>query len=164
VLAFEPAPFIWERAQRNIELNQWHTRCQVRRMAVSDFKGRAMFHIPHHLPFPCSASLSPDGFRGLAGETIEVAVKTADAAGGARVDPVKIDVENFEHKVLEGMHGLLRSFGPAIVLECNADGPYTAISDVLKPRWVTASTSCVSNRQLRAPSLPDLSGRFRNYL
>lgn len=164
VTSFEPVPHIFERLRTNVELNGWQERCELRQQALASFVGRSSFHVPD-VELPSSASLDPDGFRGMKGRLIEVDVTTADAAcGGEVVDLVKIDVEGFEHEVLRGMVGILTAFQPAIVLECNPDGPYRASSQLLGDhgyRFVHLRPGALE----AAPDIrPDPRQRYRNFL
>lgn len=132
VTAFEPVPRIREQAAHSIALNGFGARCELRSDAVSDSCGTARFHVPAG-GVPTSSSLHEGGFRGLSGEHIEVPLTTIDAllAPDDRVDLVKIDVEGFEDAVLRGMARVLRDHRPAIVLECNADGPIAALDAIV---------------------------------
>jgi len=131
VTAFEPVPRIRAQAARSLALNGFEARCDLREDAVSDSCGTARFHVPG-AEVPTSASLHEGGFRGLAGEHIEVPLTTIDAlfAPDDRVDLVKIDVEGFEDAVLRGMARVLADHAPAVILECNADGPVAALSAI----------------------------------
>jgi hypothetical protein len=73
-----------------------------------------------------------------------VPVSTADAVLPADmpVDLVKIDVEGFEDKVLEGMQETLKRWHPAIIFEVLPGGPAKAIEDVLRP--LGYSFSCIT--------------------
>lgn len=80
------------------------------------------------------------------------------------MDLVKIDVEGFEDKVIEGMHATLARDRPVIVCECNPDGPYRAVEQLMR-------LHDYGFVHLRAPApvimqsiAPDPSERDRNYL
>ena len=130
--AFEPVPHIHERLRHNIALNNWQNRCACHETAVSDTHGgKAVLHVPDAL-LPTSASLNPDGFRGLTGKQIEVDVVRLDHVleelPGSTL--IKIDVEGYEHAVLRGLSGpLTQGWRPAFIIECLPDGPLPALND-----------------------------------
>ncbi len=132
VTAFEPVPRIRAQLSAAVELNGFTGRCEVRCDAVSCECGTARFHVPAEA-LPTSSSLHPDGFRGLEGEHIEVPLTSIDAllAEEDAVDLVKIDVEGFEHSVLQGMERTLHQHRPAVFLECNHDGPVDALEAII---------------------------------
>jgi len=132
VISFEPVPSIYERLVSHAKMNEWEDRCQVRNEAVSNIIGAAKFHVPFG-DVPKSASLEPQGFRGNKGILIDVPVTTIDAiiSENEQVDLIKIDVEGFEDKVLEGMQRVLANSAPNIIVECNPDGPFLAVETIL---------------------------------
>ena len=132
VTAFEPVPSNVALLAENLALNGWSKRCTIRQAAVSDTSGTAEFHVPLD-DHPMSASLETTGFRGLAGELVEVEVISLDdALAGQRLRIVKIDVEGFEDKVLEGASEILRLEQPRIMIECNPDGPVENVELLLR--------------------------------
>lgn len=131
VVSFEPVPRIRDALSENVSLNGWSARVEIRPEAVGDQVGTSMFHIPH-ASVPTSASLNPEGFRGIPGELVEVPLTTIDTVTtGRTVDIVKIDVEGFEDGVLRGMTRILTKDRPAIVVECNPGGPHAEVERVL---------------------------------
>jgi len=132
VTAFEPVPRIRAQFVEAVALNGFGSRCEIRCDAVSCECGTACFHVPSEA-LPTSSSLHPEGFRGLAGDHIEVPLTTIDAllAEDDAVDLIKIDVEGFEHSVLQGMERTLRQHRPAVFLECNHDGPVDALETII---------------------------------
>lgn len=107
-------------------------RVELYRYAVSNFVGTSKFHVPY-ADIPTSGSLNPQGFRGYSGRVIEVEVTTVDqVVGNSTVDLVKIDVEGFEDKVLEGMENTLLRSKPSLIIECLPDGPYKKVEVILK--------------------------------
>lgn len=132
VIAFDPVPHIHRRLEEQIALNGLGDRCQARCEAVSNVLGSVRFHVPHG-ELPTSASLHAMGFRGVEGSLIDVPVTMIDevCSDDDHVDLVKIDVEGFEDKVLEGMQRVLAESAPALIVECNPDGPYTAVEAIL---------------------------------
>lgn len=165
VVAFEPVPRTHRRLLDHVALNGWVSRCEVRGEAVSDRTGVTRFHVPDE-ELPTSASLHHQGFRGHPGTLIEVPVTTIDEAcpGWTDVDLVKIDVEGFEDKVLEGMRGLLAASSPTLIVECNPDGPYRGVEAILRPLgyrfFHLRSRGPVAVERI----VPDARERHRNYL
>jgi FkbM family methyltransferase len=149
VMAFEPAPVVQENLVRNVQINDWGSRIEIRTEAVANYEGVAQFHLErqewgYQLPksyksstnmniIPTMSTLNPDGFRARWTDAIDVKVTTLDSgcAKWPRVDLVKIDVEGSEHLALEGGQGILKEFAPAILVEALHDGPLEAISDIL---------------------------------
>ena len=79
-------------------------------------------------------SLSPDGYSGQPGKTIEVSCRTLDSiVSELKIEPdfLKIDVEGFEHVVLAGANQVLGKFRPRIVLEANPGDPGDRMTETL---------------------------------
>ena len=134
VVAFEPVPELRKYLMNNLEANGYSDRCVIQNCAVSDTEGRTKFHVPD-LPLPTTSSLHSDGFRGIAGQLIDVDVKTVDnvIAEDQTIDLVKLDIEGFEDRALKGMTRILGRDKPIIMLECNPDGPAREIEYLLRP-------------------------------
>ena len=124
-----------------------------------------MVHVPR-VDVPTSASLKEAGFRGLEGDMITVPTTTLDAALGreACVDVVKIDVGGFEDRVLRGMSGTLSQWRPAIVLECNPDGPYRQVEQILMRHSYEFYHLAPRGPEHMPHLSPDDTQRSRNYL
>jgi FkbM family methyltransferase len=165
VVAFEPVPFIYERLSSNVILNGWSARCRTRKEAVSNFVGMTAFHVPSG-ELPTSGSLDPQGFRKYPGKLIDVPVTTIDTvrAGHGKIDLIKIDVEGFEDKVLEGMPRVLDDDRPMIIVECNPDGPYRAVERTLARSRYRFFHIRDRGRVEMANIAPDTTERYRNYL
>lgn len=164
-IAFEPLPVAYTRLVDNVGLNRWQDRCKTCNLAVSNTVGEADFHVPFS-EIPASASLNPSGFRGFDGTLIKVSVTTIDAAIPVNqpVDLAKIDVEGFEHYVMEGMRRVLADWHPTLFVECNPDGPNQQVEKIARDYGYRFY-------HLRSPRpvevdgiLPDSSERFRNYM
>ena len=110
-LAIEPSPLAQEILQLNVRLNG--TGIVPIRSAVGAAAGSLRMRLNwHHL----EAIAEDDG----AGESIEVPVQTLDdlcTELNFRPDLVKIDVEGYEHSVLEGARDLLLRHRPTVFLE-----------------------------------------------
>jgi thiol-disulfide isomerase/thioredoxin len=80
------------------------------------------------------------------------------------IDLIKIDVEGFEDKVLAGMEQVLSAHHPIIIVECNPDGPYKIVEDIVKKHGY--SIFHLSNRGVEPVDkiIPDLDEEFRNFL
>lgn len=119
VTAFEPVPVVFDQLMRNLRLNEWESRCDARCEAVSNYCGSSEFTVPSSTLIPTGSRLAPGGANNIDGNTITVRVTTADQVclGKGPIDLVKIDVEGFEDKVLEGMHGILKEFRPFLIVE-----------------------------------------------
>jgi FkbM family methyltransferase len=134
IVTFEPVPYIYARLVDHIRMNAWEDRCQARCEAVSNIQGSAKFHVPFCTGIPVASSLNTQGYNGYAGYLIDVPVTTIDeVCAGERVDLIKIDVENYEDKVLEGMQRVLAASMPTIVLECYPEGPFRSVEAMLAP-------------------------------
>ena len=125
VFSFEPFPFIYERLLDNVAINGFGQLCQPFQAAVGDIAGTARFHIAHDLTM--SAVVETGG-------EVEIPVVTLDnvVPHDGRTRLVKIDVEGYEYKVLEGMRGILDDSRPAILFECNPGGDGAGISALLR--------------------------------
>jgi FkbM family methyltransferase len=132
VVAFEPAPEVRLQLQTLVKENGFESRCVIRSEAASNANGTALLHVPDESW--TSSSLNPSGFHGISGRPIEIKTVTVDsvAAECSNVDLIKIDVEGFEDVVLEGAQETVARFAPAIILECNPDGPASAINAFLR--------------------------------
>ncbi|MFC1601740.1 FkbM family methyltransferase, partial [Candidatus Sumerlaeota bacterium] len=166
VTAFEPAPGTFEFLDRNVELNGWGDRCQLEKKAVSDSIGSAPFHVPNTISASGNSSLDPAGYHGIPGDVITVPVTTVDAVAEklGRPDLVKIDVEGFEDKVLQGMAGALGSAQVALIVECNPDGPCAEVERILTEFNYSFFHLRASGAAPMAHIVPDESGKNPNYL
>jgi FkbM family methyltransferase len=164
VYAFEPVRHIYQLLAANLMINEWQGRCTIQNAAIADRVGKAQFHIPYG-EIPTSASLQIGGFRGLKGNLVEVDVYRLDEmCSNNDIDLVKIDVEGFEDKVLVGMENILRESAPAILVECNPDGPYCQVDHLLSKFGYTFYHILAQGPVKMASIQPDVSQRYRNYL
>jgi FkbM family methyltransferase len=132
VVAFEPVPKVYQKLVEHIKLNGWEGRCQARNEAVSNSIGTIKMRVPFG-DMPTSASIRIEGYRTRGDKLIDVPVTTLDTYFGNRpVDLVKIDVEGSEDKVLEGMQHVLATWSPSLIIECNPDGHFQSIQDILE--------------------------------
>ena len=133
IICFEPAPTTCSQLSKNIGINNWECRCDVRSEAVSDYDGYSKFHIPFSDTYTSCSSLNPEGHRGIDGYLIEVPIIRIDSLdlGDQKVDLIKLDIENFEDKALKGMEMTLQRSCPDIIIECLYDGPYERVNNIL---------------------------------
>lgn len=166
VIAFEPIPLIYDLLCSNVAANGWQARCKLRREAVSDAEGTTEFHVPHTDSVPTSGSLHVGGFRGYEGHLIKTPVTTLDAVCAPldQVNLAKIDVEGFEDKVLEGAQETLRRCRPDIIVECNHDGPYRRIDEILSTCGYSFYALLDNGPQPIDNLRPDPQDKHRNFL
>jgi FkbM family methyltransferase len=164
VMVFEPVRRTRERLVRNLGINGWIERCDVRSEAVSNFTGSAKFYVPPG-DSPLSGTLE-SGFTGAKGDLIEVPVTTIDeiCSDTKGVDLAKIDVEGSEDKVLQGMQKVLQESAPTIFIECNPNGPIHGIQIILR-RYDYQFFHLLPEGPVRVGAIvPDRKGRYRNFL
>jgi FkbM family methyltransferase len=165
VVAFEPVPRVFARLKTNINANGFEKRVVVRNDAVSNSSGQARLHVPDS-ELPSSASMNEVGLRGYKGSLIEVVTVTLDQIyydyGAPQV--VKIDVEGFEDKVLEGMTEILQYHEPALIVECNPDGPYEKIESLLSQFNYRFFHILPDGPAPNAHIAPDQQEHYRNWL
>lgn len=123
VLAAEANPSVRARLEENLALNRL-PQVEVLPFALSDADGSLDFFGPDALdPWSGNGYVVP----AAAGrpDTIRVEARRLDtllaAAQIERLDLIKIDVEGFEWRVLEGAEQSIANFRPHIVFEYNAD-------------------------------------------
>lgn len=166
VVAFEPVPLIYERLVSHLAMNGWEGRCHAHCKAVANFVGTTKLHVPFSVGIPTSASLGSEGFRGYQGSVIDVPVTTIDlvCSSRERVDLVKLDVENHEHTVLDGMQQVLSESKPALIVECNPDGPFQAIESILSQFGYRFYPLRPGDLVQCDRIVPDETERYRNFL
>jgi FkbM family methyltransferase len=123
VISFEPVPTIFAGLRKNVKLNRLEDRVQCENAALSSRSGRARFFMPQ------SESSEPESTGTLAHDSwqerkgapsLEVeTVRFDDYQERRSIHPdlVKIDVEDFEADVLEGMRNMILRDRPFIVCE-----------------------------------------------
>jgi len=123
VIAFEPVPEIFEKLKRNVRLNQLESRVHCENIALSSQSGRATFFLPmpESLDSESTGTLATESWQARKGSPrLEVQTMKFDEYEGlhpVHVDLVKIDVEDFEADVLQGMQTTIIRDRPFIVCE-----------------------------------------------
>jgi FkbM family methyltransferase len=133
VVAFEPVDSIMLRLREHLQMNGWLDRCELRTDLVSDFDGEAELRIPDH-KVPTSASLATPELTRSSDRITTSSVVRLDSviSDHESVDFVKLDVEGFEDRVLEGMPEILKRSRPTIITECNPGGPHARVEEILR--------------------------------
>jgi FkbM family methyltransferase len=123
VVAFEPVPAIFSGLERNVRLNHVENRVRCEYLALSSTSGKATLFLPESdtLDVEATGTLVSDSWQHRNGSPpLEVETVTFDeyeSRNPTRVDLIKIDVEDFEADVLEGMQQTIRRDRPFIVCE-----------------------------------------------
>jgi FkbM family methyltransferase len=118
VIAFEPNPHVAAILSESVRRNRLDT-VTVHRAGFGPEPARLPFFVP--------ASNHGEGslgtaFGGRSGQMLEVEIVGPEIlADLTRCDVIKIDVEGFEVKVLEGLSDVIRRFRPAIVTEISQE-------------------------------------------
>lgn len=140
VFAFEPLPRVYERLEKNVELNQVtnvHCLCA----AAGQQEGTQEFYFPNELA-PVSSSLRSDMLLATLGDEIvrhvKVQVTTLDSIVQThkleKVDLIKLDTERTEHDVLAGSKQILERFRPDVICEVWPDADNVQqLEDLLQP-------------------------------
>ncbi len=123
VTAFEAVPAIFAGLMKNIRLNHLEERVHSENVALSSQSGRATFFMPtgEGRDVESTGTLASEGWQARKGSPrIEVETVRFDdyePRHPMHVDLVKIDVEDFEADVLEGMQATITRDRPFIVCE-----------------------------------------------
>jgi len=133
VIAVEPCPVVYRLLQRNIMINGFSSRIQPLALAASSMKGFSKLYVP--AKFLTMATLRPDGWGGVLGDPIEVPCATVDSICseilGESVDLIKMDVEGWEDRVLQGSQEVLAKDSPVLIIECAPEGPLKEVGRIL---------------------------------
>ncbi len=135
--AFEPYPPSRALLERNLALNHFEKRVQIRAEAVSEKPGELNLYVPlqdkqGYDETSCSLNA---GFRPQHSKVLPVPVITLDdyCAGQkiAHVDLLKIDVETHEPQVLRGAANILESRRPIVFLEVLGVADTSALTEIV---------------------------------
>jgi FkbM family methyltransferase len=123
VTAFEPVPRIFSSLKRNILSNGLESRVRCENVALSSKSGTATFFLPQSEgpDSETTGTLASESWQRRKGSPV-LEVKTVrfdefEAASPMHVDLIKIDVEDFEADVLEGMQQVITRDRPFIICE-----------------------------------------------
>ena len=123
VVAFEPVPAIFDGLKKNVLLNQLQSRVRCENVALSSESGRTTFFLPkgEGLDVESTGTLVSESWQSRKGSPrLEVETVRFDEYATRypmHVDLIKIDVEDFEAEVLEGMREVITRDQPFIVCE-----------------------------------------------
>jgi len=140
VFAFEPLTRVFERLERNVQLNGL-SKVQCFRVAAGANEGVQKFYFPDQEQ-PIASSLRSDmllaTFPTNAIQHVPVSVVTLDQFVAKHqiehVDLIKLDTERTEHDVLRGARQLIERDRPAIICEVWPDaGNQLELESILRP-------------------------------
>lgn len=124
VIGFEPVPTIFSRLERNVVLNELQDRVRCENVALSSSSGRATLFLPKsdNLDIETTGTLVSNSWQATQVTPLLLEVETVrfdeyEARHPMHVDLIKIDVEDFEADVLEGMQETIKRDRPFIVCE-----------------------------------------------
>ncbi len=149
VIAFEPVPEIFAGLKRNVRRNAVENRVLCENVALSSQSGRATLYLPAHegLDPESTGTLAAESWQSRKGaarvEVNAIRFDEYEARHPMRVDLIKIDVEDFEADVLEGMRSVILRDRPFIVCEVlprnHGNQRTRAIVESLQyqPYWIT---------------------------
>jgi FkbM family methyltransferase len=119
VHSFEPNPASFRRLSTNLALNGFpHARAHP--MALSNTTGSTTLYVPksdNQGEASLQACVPGSDTATIRSMTADQWMETADLGTPPRVDLIKIDVQGFELRVVEGAQNLLRRFRPTILCE-----------------------------------------------
>ena len=138
VHAFEPNPVTYRRLTANIALNDFaHVRAH--NVALSNTAGNTTLYVPKNDNLgeaSLQACADETTTTSIASTTLDAWARTADLGDAPRIDLIKIDVQGFEAKVIEGARDVLERFRPTVLCE-------------FEERWLRlAGTSSVDLKKL----------------
>jgi FkbM family methyltransferase len=124
VISFEPVPQIFSRLKKNILRNRLQGRVHCENIALSSKSGTATLFLPpgEGLDPETTGTLVSESWQATQVSPLLVEVQTMrfdeyETRHPTRVDLIKIDVEDFEADVLEGMRAVIARDRPFIVCE-----------------------------------------------
>ena len=137
VYAFEPIKRIYSRLLDNLKVNRQARKVKAFDFAMSNTDGEAKINLFHgHLNLSSGSSLLPRGGKEV---HLREHVETmrfdtfVEVYAGAGVDLVKIDVEQAESLVIEGMSDTLGRYRPNLLVEVFLGDKLRSLVDMLSP-------------------------------
>jgi FkbM family methyltransferase len=170
VIAFEPVPPIFDALRKNVLLNRLEGRIRCENMALSSESGRVTLFLPlgEGLDVETTGTLVSDSWQSRKGsprlQVEAVRFDEYETRHPIRVDLLKIDVEDFEADVLEGMQKIIQRDQPFIVCEIlprlHGNQRTRRIVEALnyQPYWIT------SGGYIRVPRFDFGRDEFTNFL
>jgi FkbM family methyltransferase len=110
---FEPVPYLYQRATKNIELNNFKNII-LNNVALSDEKGSLFFQIPNNNNSGGISMNKENNGKEVKAITLDDFVNENQIS---QIDFIKIDVEGFEMNVLKGAKKVLEKFKPTMFIE-----------------------------------------------
>jgi FkbM family methyltransferase len=134
VVAFEPVLRVFQKLEKNIELNDYNIIPE--RKGISNFEGTAtIFDLPseHIYSVTINENTQPPDQQVIP-TTIDVTTvdKYCKDRNLGEIDLLKIDVEMHEPAVLEGAIGVLTKFRPAMIIEILTEKVARQVTEILK--------------------------------
>lgn len=118
VYAFEPAPITFYFLKKNIEVNRLSENVSCFNVAVSDKSGKSELVIADENGVPIGAAGYHLGSKGKKRITVDVAaLDDVIYKLGQKINFIKIDVEGYEIKTLNGMNKILIDYNPILFIE-----------------------------------------------
>ncbi len=160
VVAFEPHPTIFAALSDNIRHNNISNICCLN-LALGKNIGRATINVTNNIKLPSGSSLVDIGKPIV--NSIPVMVVHGDSIPldvEAMPKLIKIDVEEYEIDVLEGMSNILANAKPTLLIEILIEEKVAFVERILKPFGYTISRINENGANFSAPFSPS----DRNYL
>jgi FkbM family methyltransferase len=170
VIAFEPVPPIFSTLQRNVLLNRLERRVRCENVALSSKSGTATLFLPKSEgpDIESTGTLVSESWQSRTGSPIlevkAVRFDEYEASNAMHVDLIKIDVEDFEADVLEGMQRVITRDCPFIVCEvlprAHRNERTRRIVEALKYHiyWITP------HGHIKVPKFDFARGNFTDFL
>ncbi|CAN5130227.1 hypothetical protein BH20ACT9_BH20ACT9_03520 [soil metagenome] len=137
VYCFEPVKRVFGRLVDNLVVNRLGTTVKPFDVALSNLDGRATMNLfrTHRTLLSGSSLLPKSGKPIVASEDVDaLRLDTfVERHGVPGVDLVKIDVEQAEQLVIEGMDDTLRRYRPTVLVEVSSADRLRELVDVLRP-------------------------------
>lgn len=133
VYGFEPVKRVFEKYQKNCNLNKFDVKCFE--VAISNYDGNAVIYdspSEHIYSVTVNKNTAPNSV------TVETKIITKKLSTFIKefnidkIDLIKIDVETHEPEVLEGMEEFLHKFQPTLLIEILNDEIGEKIQSIIK--------------------------------